>query len=136
MALPGRILQCKLQVTCLQRCGWCAEACKDLLENSQPVSAIPGADEFAAVYIPGGHGACVDLPEDEGVQQFLSAMFDAGKVVSSVCHGPCAFANVKLSSGEYMVQGKKVCFQARAKARAQQTWHLFCLSQLACLGCQ
>lgn len=50
----------------------------------------------------------MDLPEDEGVQQFLASMFDEGKVVSSVCHGPAAFTNVKLSSGEYMVSGKKV----------------------------
>ena len=79
-----------------------------MIENSEPISAIPGPDSFDAVYIPGGHGACVDLPLDEGLQQFLAAMFEAGKVVSSVCHGPAAFANVKLSSGEYMISGKKV----------------------------
>eukprot|EP00892_Ulva_mutabilis_P009794 jgi/Ulvmu1/7187/UM034_0096.1 len=81
---------------------------KEMIENSQPISSIAGPDEFDAVYIPGGHGACVDLPIDEGLQQFLAAMFEAGKVVSSVCHGPAAFANVKLASGEYMVSGKKV----------------------------
>lgn len=106
-----------------------------MLENSQPISAILGPDEFAAVYIPGGHGACVDLPEDESVQQFLSAMFDAGKVVSSVCHGPCAFANVKLSSGEYMVQGKKVCSRSLLKPVSNRQGSFFaCFSFLAWCG--
>lgn len=84
------------------------EALKNMLDNSEPVSAISGTDAFDAVFIPGGHGAVVDLPGDVGVQQFVAGMFDAGKVVSSVCHGPGAFAEVKLASGEYMLKGKKV----------------------------
>jgi putative intracellular protease/amidase len=35
-------------------------------------------------------------------------MFEAGKVVAAVCHGPCALCNVKLSDGSYLVAGKEV----------------------------
>ena len=39
----------------------------------------------------------------------LAEAFEAGKIVSSVCHGPVAFSNVKLSNGKYMVDSRKVC---------------------------
>ena len=50
-----------------------------------------------------------------GVRQV--AFTEAGKVVSSVCHGPEALTHVKLPSGKWLVEGKKVgslraCFES------------------------
>lgn len=35
-------------------------------------------------------------------------MYDSGKVVSAVCHGPVSLINVQLKDGSYLVDGKKV----------------------------
>ena len=35
-------------------------------------------------------------------------IYEAGGVVSGVCHGPCALVNVKLSNGELLMKGKDV----------------------------
>lgn len=35
-------------------------------------------------------------------------MYEAGKVVSAVCHGTAALQNVQLTNGEYLVKGKNV----------------------------
>jgi putative intracellular protease/amidase len=34
--------------------------------------------------------------------------WEAGKIVSAVCHGPAERFEVKLPSGEYLIAGKKV----------------------------
>jgi hypothetical protein len=40
--------------------------------------------DFDAVFIPGGHGTCWDLPTNETLKKQVSAAFQAGKVVSAV----------------------------------------------------
>jgi putative intracellular protease/amidase len=43
-------------------------------------------------------------------QALLAQAFEGGKVVACVCHGPVCLANVKLSSGKYLIDNKKVRF--------------------------
>lgn len=85
-----------------------ADSCTDILNQTQSIDRLPKPAQLDAVYLPGGHGACADFPDNQKLQQFLATMFEQGKIVSSVCHGPVAFANVKLSSGEALVKDKKV----------------------------
>ncbi|MDX1508395.1 MAG: type 1 glutamine amidotransferase domain-containing protein, partial [Woeseiaceae bacterium] len=47
-----------------------------------------------------------DLPENGDVQSAVRTMYEDGKVVAAVCHGPAAFVNVKLSDGSWLVNGK------------------------------
>lgn len=61
---------------------------------------------YDAIYFPGGHGTMWDLPDDEGVHNAVRALFEDGKVVGAVCHGPAALVNVKLSDGSWLVNGK------------------------------
>lgn len=61
---------------------------------------------YAAVYFPGGHGTMWDLPDDRFVQDAARSMYEAGKVVGAVCHGPAALVNVRLSDGNWLVDGK------------------------------
>ena len=49
-----------------------------------------------------------DFPDDEDIQRITRTMWETGKVVSAVCHGPCALANVTLSDGSKLVYGKKI----------------------------
>lgn len=65
-------------------------------------------DGYDAVFVPGGLAPVVDLPDNKTVQKILSGMYDNGKVVSAVCHGPVSLINVKLKDGSYLVDGKNV----------------------------
>jgi putative intracellular protease/amidase len=65
----------------------------------------------AAVLYAGGHGTMWDFVGNEGMDKFTAAVFENGGVVASVCHGPAALVDVKLSNGDYLVKGKTItCF--------------------------
>jgi putative intracellular protease/amidase len=66
------------------------------------------ASEFDAVFYPGGHGPVMDLTDDKDSIALLAEFAAADKVISGVCHGTIAFANVKLADGSYLVKGQEV----------------------------
>lgn len=49
-----------------------------------------------------------DLATDSESQQLIKEFYEKGKVVSAVCHGHAALANVKLSDGSYLIKGQEV----------------------------
>lgn len=55
----------------------------DLVADSAGVD-----DSIAAVFLPGGHGALLGLPEDPHLGRLLRAAHGAGRHVLSICHGP------------------------------------------------
>ncbi|MCY1034783.1 type 1 glutamine amidotransferase domain-containing protein [Corallococcus sp. BB11-1] len=63
---------------------------------------------YSAVFYAGGHGAVWDFPQSPAVQRVTREVYEAGRVVGAVCHGPAALVNVKLSDGKYLVAGKQV----------------------------
>lgn len=81
---------------------------KDLYENTAKLSDLKGkANEFAAIVAVGGHGPIFERDSETGLALYAE-FFDAGKVVSAVCHAPIVLAAVKLSNGEYLVDGQEV----------------------------
>ena len=81
-----------------------------LLKKTKPMSKINWKD-YDVLYFAGGHGAMWDFANDKELHTLTRDMFEAGKVVSAVCHGVAALHNVKLSNGDYLVKGKKgTCF--------------------------
>ena len=69
------------------------------------------AEGYLAVYLPGGHGTMWDLPNDARLGQLLVGMYEAGKPIAAVCHGPAGFVGATRSDGEPLVKGKTVnCF--------------------------
>lgn len=56
----------------------------------------------------GGHGVCFDFSTSKPLAKLTATMFESGKVVSAVCHGPTRLLEVKSSSGEYLIAGKNV----------------------------
>ena len=68
-------------------------------------------NEYDAVFFPGGHGAMVDLPNDEFLKNNLGAFFETGKIVAAVCHGPAALVAGIKADGQNIVSGRKFsCF--------------------------
>lgn len=66
------------------------------------------SEDYDAVYFVGGKGAMFDFPQNKDIQSIVGEYYEAGKVVSAVCHGPAALVNVRLSDGSYLLKGKTV----------------------------
>ena len=66
------------------------------------------ANEYSAVFYPGGHGPLWDLAESEVSARLIESFYKADKPVAFVCHAPAALKNVKNDLGEPLVKGKKV----------------------------
>jgi putative intracellular protease/amidase len=66
------------------------------------------ADDFDAIFYPGGHGPLWDLAEDRGSIALIEAMYAQGKPVSAVCHAPGVLRHAKAPDGSPLVQGKQV----------------------------
>ncbi|GAB7551485.1 type 1 glutamine amidotransferase domain-containing protein [Novosphingobium sp. 11B] len=63
---------------------------------------------YSAVFFAGGHGTMWDFADDKAVQKVIREIWEAGGIVSAVCHGPAALVNAKLSDGSYLIAGKKL----------------------------
>ena len=66
------------------------------------------ANDYEAVFYPGGHGPLWDLSEDKHSIALIEAMLAADKPVAAVCHAPGVFRHVKSADGRPVVQDKKV----------------------------
>ncbi|PAW92305.1 type 1 glutamine amidotransferase domain-containing protein [Mucilaginibacter sp. MD40] len=63
---------------------------------------------YDAIFFAGGHGTMWDFPDTPAVQKAIREVYEDGKIVSAVCHGPAALVNARLSDGSYLVAGKKI----------------------------
>lgn len=55
---------------------------------------------YIAVYIPGGHGALLDLPTDANVRTIVNWTKASNKFLISICHGPAAFLSATNDKNE------------------------------------
>ncbi|MDN5564571.1 MULTISPECIES: glyoxalase III HchA [Luteococcus] len=51
---------------------------------------LGAGSDYAAVFIPGGHGAMIGLPSDEQVGTVLRWALDNDRHIITLCHGPAA----------------------------------------------
>jgi putative intracellular protease/amidase len=79
----------------------------DLLDRTKKVADVRPED-YDAIYLTGGHGTMFDFPESKPLGDLIAKFYETGKVVSSVCHGATGLLNVKLSNGEYLINGKDI----------------------------
>lgn len=80
---------------------------KAALASTHPLSEIK-AEDYDAVFYPGGHGPMWDLAEDKTSIALIEAFARADKPVGAVCHAPAALRHVKGPDGAFLVKGRKV----------------------------
>ena len=60
---------------------------------------------FDALFVPGGYGLLWDLANDSHAIKMIKDFYESERPVAMVCHAPAILRDVKLSSGEYLVNG-------------------------------
>jgi putative intracellular protease/amidase len=83
-------------------------------EFRQKLDHMPKASElvdteYGVFYASAGHAALIDYPTASSLQKIAEKVWARGGIVSSVCHGPAIFANIKdLATGEPLIKGKRI----------------------------
>lgn len=95
------------------------EKLQQLLANTKKLSEMR-AEEFDAVFYPGGHGPLWDLTADKNSIKLIEAFWKADKPVAAVCHAPSVLLNAKDSNGEPLVKAKKVTGFTNSEEEAVQ----------------
>ena len=66
------------------------------------------AEDFDAVFYPGGHGPLWDLAESSVSIALIEAFQRASKPTAFVCHAPGVLRHVKAADGQPLVKGRRV----------------------------
>lgn len=80
---------------------------KQPLKLADVVDTLGPDSDYIGVFIPGGHGALIGLPESEDVAAALEWAQANDKFVISLCHGPAAFLAVGEDSD--LFRGYQIC---------------------------
>ncbi len=63
---------------------------------------------YDAIFFPGGLGPMTDMVTNPLVKEVIKKVYESGRVVGAVCHGPVALLNVTLSNGKNLLEGKRI----------------------------
>jgi putative intracellular protease/amidase len=66
------------------------------------------AEQFDAVFLPGGHGTMFDLPNDQNLKRLLNQFARADKLIAAVCHGPAGLVGATKADGTPLVANKAI----------------------------
>ncbi|WP_148861217.1 type 1 glutamine amidotransferase domain-containing protein [Marinobacter fonticola] len=80
---------------------------RQALANTVKLGSVK-ADDFDAVFYPGGHGPLWDLANDDDSIRLLETFERQEKIIGAVCHAPGIFKNVKDQNGQPLVKGRTV----------------------------
>lgn len=66
--------------------------------------------DYVAVFIPGGHGAMLGLPENSDLERLIQWVHDKDKYMLAICHGPAALLAAGLNSDKssFLYRGYKM----------------------------
>ncbi|GKW50685.1 type 1 glutamine amidotransferase domain-containing protein [Halomonas sp. NCCP-2165] len=83
------------------------ETAKQQLASTHRLSEV-NADDFDAVFYPGGHGPLWDLVDDADSIRLIEAFWAQQKPVAAVCHAPIVLIHARDADGRPIIQGRQV----------------------------
>lgn len=72
-------------------------------------SSFNDTASYAAVFVPGGHGSMLGIPQDENVGEVLNWAHQNDLFTISLCHGPGSFLATTLNSQKFIYEGYNMC---------------------------
>ena len=66
------------------------------------------AADYDAVFVSAGHGGLYDYRTAHNLAKVIVQMYEAGKYVATVCHGPAIFVATLDASGNSIAKGKRI----------------------------
>jgi len=84
------------------------------LENPKSIADfvkndMADSDDYAAIFIPGGHGAMLGLPEDKNLGELLRWGHENDLFTLAICHGPAALLSANLKGSAAADDDKLEC---------------------------
>lgn len=76
---------------------------QDVVDNS-----LTDAASYAAVFVPGGHGAMLGIPADQNVGKILHWAHENDLFTITICHGPSSLLATTVNDQEFIYNGYKM----------------------------
>lgn len=86
---------------------WKDKIYKNKIKNTFKPSDI-NPNDYIAIHYVGGHGTMWDFPDNIEIANIAKIIYENKGFITAVCHGPVGLVNIKLSNGNYLVNGKKI----------------------------
>jgi molecular chaperone Hsp31 and glyoxalase 3 len=71
-------------------------------------SSFNDALSYASVFVPGGHGSMLGIPQDENVGTVLKWAHENDLYTISICHGPGSFLTTTLNNQKFLYDGYRM----------------------------
>lgn len=73
-------------------------------------NSMSQSSDYIAVYIPGGHGAMLGLPDNKDLSQLIHWSHKKNLFMLAICHGPAALlaANINSPKNSFIYKGYKI----------------------------
>ena len=91
-----------------------------ILDHGLKVGKNLQATDYDAVFFSAGHGALYDYPSAHHVAHVAVQLYEAGKPVAAVCHGPAVFAAAVNAQGVSIARGRRITGFTRKGEQAME----------------
>lgn len=85
----------------------CFENPKKLIDFIE--ESFDDATSYAAVFVPGGHGSMIGIPENKNVGKIINWAHQNDLFTISLCHGPGSFLATIQEEEEFIYKGYNMC---------------------------
>jgi len=93
---------------------------RSMMEKPKKLEEIPDLDCYAAIFIPGGHGCMLNLPQSVALGKLLNIAHERSLPTVTLCHGPSVYLSTCLEGtgqSECAYNGyKTMCFTDKTDA--------------------
>jgi len=69
---------------------------KGMMESPKRIDSIENLDDYAGIFIPGGHGAMLNLPKSVALGKLLNIAHERALPTVTLCHGPSVYLSTVL----------------------------------------
>lgn len=92
--------------------GFFTDECKKFMHDPEAFGKLGHTVELSsvdvatvdAIFFCGGHGTCADFVDDVSMKSAIETLYESGKVVAAVCHGPNCLPQCNKKDGTPLVK--------------------------------